>query len=98
MTHVTIDAGLTFAVTVQTPTHRHVDFAFHSGRCRHVAVTRLAIHSGLDMRLVGEENVGFAVKVIDPHPRRLFFTFVEIGELLNLRAFGLYSNVATHTG
>lgn len=98
VTHITIDAGLTLAMAIQAPAHGHIDFAFDSGGGRHIAVALFTFHLGLNVRLVREKDIGFAVEIIDPHPGRLFFALVKFREFLNLRTFSFHRDVTAHTG
>lgn len=61
-------------------------------------VTRCAIDSRANVRLVRVVRVRFWFQPVHALPRRLLFSLEERRELLNLGAFGLDRLVATHTG
>ncbi len=98
MADIAIVAHVFLSVAIDAPAHRLINFASHSLHTADVAVTLLATDASANVRLVSEVCVGFPFEPVDPHPRGLLAARGEGGELLHLRAFGLYALVAEHTG
>jgi len=83
-------------MAVHAPSHRLIYFAAHSMHLSNLTVTRRALDSSPNMRLVRVVSVRLRFKPVHALPWRLLFSLSERRKLLNLRAFGLDRLVATH--
>lgn len=96
MANVAIHTHASRSMAVHAPSHRLIYFAAHSMHLSDLTVTRCALDSSPNVRLVRVISIRLRFEPIHATPRRLLFALGERGELLNLRAFGLDRLVATH--
>src|SRR5258707_9923324 len=85
MANIAIDAHVSSAVAVDAPSHGLIYFATDAMHLSNLAVTSSAFETGSNVRLVRGGKVCLRFMPIHPAPRRLVFSFGELGQLLHLR-------------
>lgn len=83
-------------MAVHAPSHRLIYLAPYSMHMSDLPVTRSAVDSCANVRLVRVKGIRLGFEPVHTTPRRLFFSFCERGEFLNLRALSLDRVMATH--
>src|SRR5262249_20783530 len=84
MANIAIDADVLGAMTGYAPAHILIDFPLYLMHLTDLTVTGNAIDIGLNVGLVGEENIGRSRNPVNPRPGRLLSTIKVSGQFLDL--------------